>query len=366
MRALLFLGVVGSLLLTGPGLARASCNSVGTVVTYYSEPDKSIFSSDPRCSIVRQTAYPWATVCRVQLKGTLYRSSLVQPAGGGPAIVYNHGSEHSFDAETKACQVADYFLPLGYNVFVPFRRGQGEIPDACLGPEPPDGSCDKQDSARTSTLSCPLGPNESTGMYISQAVDAYTPTPSCSRGCYFTQLLDAQTADVIEAVKWMKARSDTADDKIVIMGNSYGGMMTVLTNSKSGSGPGGGIGQKAAVAFSPGAISWSSDDGSPNTTLQPFLRAAAAAAKTTTYYLQGQFDYDTRAGIEQALYQSGDPVGNMHSAPFALQIFQVDTPPDDLCNPGQLDWQQVHSGFARDTAKWGPSVIDFLSRNGVK
>jgi dienelactone hydrolase len=360
MRALPLFGSLVVLLATVPARAD-TCHSVGQVVTYYSEPDKSVLTAgnDPRCSIVRPAGVSAQPVCRIALKGTLYLSSVTPPTGGLPAIIYNHGSEHNFDAETKACAIADYFGPKGFHVFVPFRRGQGEIPDACLGPKPTD-SCDKRDHARASTLDCPLGPNESTGKYISQALDEYTATSACSKGCEFTKLLDAQTADVIEAVKWMIARSDTADDKIVIMGNSYGGMMTVLTNSKSG------VGHKAAVAFSPGAISWSQDDGSPNKTLQPFLKAAAAKAKTSTYFLQGQWDYDTRAGIEQALQQSGDPTGNMHSAPFALQIFAVDKPPADPCKPGQLDWQEVHAGFAKDTAKWGPSVSDFLERNGVK
>jgi hypothetical protein len=31
-----------------------------------------------------------------------------------------------------------------------------------------------------------------------------------------------------------------------------------------------------------------------------------------------------------------------------------------------IDYQKAHAGFAHDADLWGPAVLDFLQRNGVK
>jgi pimeloyl-ACP methyl ester carboxylesterase len=355
MQKLIVVASLLSALAAVPSRANA-CTSVGQVVTYYSEPDKPFTSTDPRCSLWRLPS--GTVVCRVRLRGVLYMPQNLQVDARLPAIIYNHGSEHSFDADDKACGIADYFVARNFAFFVPFRRGQGEIATGCF--DDPAEECVKADPVRASTLSegCELGKKESSGMYVSQALKE-----DPSRG--LIEVLDEQTADVIEAVKYMRARPDIAYNEIVLMGSSYGGIMTVLTNAKGGADLGSGIGVRAAVAFSPGGISWSSDDGDANTDVQEGLMAAAALAKTSTYFLQGQWDFDTRASIELAYVQAGSGA-NMHSPPFALQIFETKYPDDDPCNPGQKKWHDVHVGFARATTKWGPSVIDFLARNGVQ
>jgi dienelactone hydrolase len=346
-----------------PATARADCSVRGTMVTYYSEPDQSIFSGDKRCTMVR--ALDGTYVCRVRMRGVFYRASTLTKSDL-PAIIWNHGSEHTFQAIDKSCSVAEFFVPLGYHVFVPFRRGHGEIPEACLEPEPAD-PCEDRPAARKPATQCPLGNDESTGTYITQAYEAYKAScgSGCNNGAYKNQLFDEQVEDVVEAFNWLKARSDVADNEISIAGSSYGGIMTTLTNARSAGLTRSGIGVQSALVFSPGAISWASDDGTQNVSLQDHLKQAAAAAKAPAYFLQGRYDHDTRAATELAYAYAYGGTDDLHMRPFNLGIFDYPLPPTDACT-GDPDWQSVHTGFVRATSLWGPSIIDFLDRTSGK
>ena len=57
------------------------------------------------------------------LEGFLYK-----PSGNGPfpAIVWNHGNEQDPDSSPEFDAVANIFVPAGYIVFAPVRRGQGQ------------------------------------------------------------------------------------------------------------------------------------------------------------------------------------------------------------------------------------------------
>src|SRR5262245_4999608 len=59
---------------------------------------------------------------RLTLVGFLFR-----PAGSGPfpAVIWNHGSEQSPSVGPQFDSVAGIFVPRGYVVFAPVRRGHG-------------------------------------------------------------------------------------------------------------------------------------------------------------------------------------------------------------------------------------------------
>src|SRR3954469_112989 len=66
---------------------------------------------------------------KVTLKndGLVLEGFLYKPDGDGPfpALIWNHGSEQRPDAGAQFDSVAAIFVPAGYVVFAPVRRGQG-------------------------------------------------------------------------------------------------------------------------------------------------------------------------------------------------------------------------------------------------
>ncbi len=297
--------------------------------------------------------------CQIRLRGALYvplASAYDVPPGHAPAqfpaIVLNHGSEHTFPPRSLWCEIANYFVPKDYIVFAPFRRGHG------------DGLNDA---------------NKSTGVYVEDMLTdwlsnnpQYVHDTICTTvSCYKAQLLRQQAdQEIASAMDYMKNRTDVKTDpdnpqqfRIALMGISYGGAVTVFANRLE-------IGQKAAVPFSPGAQQWAPDNCSYNpncgTAFQRTLISAAGNAKKPAFYIQAKWDYDTRATIDlayaHAYLSSIDPT---HSHPYNAAIYEYRNPcPDRPCTPD--DYQSIHTGFFIDTAVWGKEVHDFLKRNDVK
>ena len=335
------------------GVDRAPENYSKSIVTYY-QTTQATTPFDSRCSYV---SFPGTGVlCRISLRGVLYRPLTASPDASGryPAIIMNHGSGALFPAISMFCEIANYFAPRGYIVFVPFRRGQG-------------------DQNRIQ--------DRSTGVYVDDLIQdwqsanpIYPHTTQCTDGkCYRVELFKEQAdEDVAAALEYLKGRSDVKYDwhwengvvidryNIGVFGNSYGGAVTVLFNRLQHD-------HLAAVAFSPGSqqfadLSCQPYDVTCQTPMQKALMDAARNAKKPAYYLQAKWDFDTRPTIDLAwahAYGSPDP---SHSRGWAAQIFPYTNP----CIDGVCDYQSIHEGFIRDPAVWGNSVHDFLRRRGVK
>ena len=354
------------------------CSLSPQLVTYYSEPAKLPSACGRRGTIVGGGGF---STCKTELVGTYYKpasSTVLQPA-----IVYNHGSEHSFEWHKKACSFAEYFVARGYHVFVPFRPGQGDIKDECLYEA--QNECDDDPSrARKPATTCPLNYEsgrlaESTGKYILQAREEYKNNDTALSGCKpadcgsdcddpdeiskcnLTRLIDEQTADVMEALKWIKAQPGVDPNKVAVSGNSYGGIVSVLTNGKAWVPFGTQPVQKAVVAFSPGGLSWGN-----NPFLKDRLVEAAGYAARPAYYLQAKWDNDTRPAVELAYAHAMGGSDDKHGKEFNAGIFAFEDPPDDACDPGQPDYHKIHGSFAAHPEYWGGAVSDFLERWGVK
>lgn len=362
---LLSLLLVATLAMSIPALAACDDTKYRSKVITYFESDTLVPGyGDTRCYYY--TGPQGGLRCKIRLRGTLYYPLASaynhpdgEPAPDFPALLVNHGSEKTFEADTKFCEQAEYFVPKGYIVFAPFRRGQGD-PDAGEG-------------------------NMSTGVYVEDLLNDwingtnnYVHNTSCTnRSCYKAQLLKEQAdEEEADAVNYLKQRNDVKTDpgqpndhRIAIMGISYGGAVTVFANRQS-------LGQKAAVAFSPGAQQWDRSvncfPGDPicGTDFQRSLISAAGFADRPAYYLQAKWDYDTRATIDLAYahaYGSADP---LHSRGWMAAIFPYKNP--CVTESGEArpctdsDYQSIHAGFFRDVEVWGPSVTDFLKRNNVK
>ncbi|HKQ79944.1 MAG TPA: hypothetical protein VJ810_39995 [Blastocatellia bacterium] len=110
--------------------ALADCNgkpeNYRTFIVTYHEVDLPYDPSAPTNSRCTKVKIGGQTICRVRWRGTLYYPLTSEPTSKFPAIMVNHGSGAEFEAYNKHCEIANYFVPEGYMVFVPFRRGQGD------------------------------------------------------------------------------------------------------------------------------------------------------------------------------------------------------------------------------------------------
>jgi dienelactone hydrolase len=267
----------------------SGCAVDGVLVSYLQTTSND--TTDTRCGPVSNGT------CTIDLEGFLFIPSGV--SAPAPAIVYNHGSEA---LPGPKCSIAEYFVPRGYVVFVPHRRGQGR----------------------------------STGVYIG----SYTAGSQIS-------YLEDQVADVTAAWTYLQGLTNPQGatwvdpKKMAIMGHSYGGIMTVLVNATS-------LGQAAAIDLCGDSESWGNPD------IESAILAAIDAAQSPVFFAQPQNDVHTdptivfsnRAGTDEQMFQAAiyPPVPNAASAQDAHSRFV---------------------GDPSEVAQWGPAAVDFLHRYGM-
>src|SRR5882724_3935524 len=137
---------------------------------------------------------------------------LFKPDGSGPfpGLIWNHGSEKSPGTMRQFDAVAAIFVPAGYVVFAPMRRGHGD----------------------------------SEGPYIQNQLQS-------ERGGWRNQLqVQLLDDDQLAGLAYLKGLPYVDQSRLAVAGCSYGGIQTLLAAER-------GAGYKAAVAISPGALSWS-------------------------------------------------------------------------------------------------------------
>ena len=340
-------------------MARANCSSsfTTTIVKYY-ESEYEL----PPASQRDETAESICTIrtegsrrfCTVTLWGALHRPNDDRVFAQYPALIFNHGSEETFFAQGKYCDVAKYFVPKGYVVFVPFRRGQGD-------PTYVDGN------------------RKSSGLYIEDVLTDFVNNPSghntncTSKPCYKAQLLKLEAdQEVALALNYLTVTSQLViqepdgEFKIGVGGNSYGGAVTVFFNRID-------HGHKAIMAFAPAAQNWGTVDfkiaaqdwvlTQDRKNLLGTLLTAANTAQKPAFYLQAKWDYDTRATIDLAYAHAYGSNDSTHGNRFVASIFPYKK---FLFENGEVDYQSAHAGFAEDTDVWGSSVRAFLKLYGVK
>jgi carboxymethylenebutenolidase len=142
-----------------------------------------------------------------------------QPEGTGPwpALVWNHGSERDPSAGPQFDTVAAAFVPDGYVVFAPVRRGHGE----------------------------------SEGEYIVNRLKLTARSQGRGAAARLTAELLAteQFRDQLSGLVHVAKLPFVDSDRIVVAGCSFGGIETLLGAIE-------GVGYRAAVSISPGALSW--------------------------------------------------------------------------------------------------------------
>jgi dienelactone hydrolase len=225
---------------------------------------------------------------------------LFRPEGSGPfrALLWNHGSEKDPDGRGQFDAVAAVFVPAGYVVFAPLRRGHGD----------------------------------SEGRYIQQELRGESAERRLRRQ---VELLEGeQLDDQLAALAWLKGLGFVDASRIAVAGCSYGGIQALLGAER-------GAGYKAAVAISPAALSWPR-----NPLLQQRLVRAAQQVQVPVFLLQPPRD----ASLEPAhvlgheLEQPGKP--------HRVRIY-----PDDIPRPLQT---HCFGSVARGIHVWSRDALEFL------
>jgi dienelactone hydrolase len=183
------------------------------------------------------TVVAFASGSRI-LHGYLYR-----PTGDGPfpAVVYNHGSERS---PTSMGGQAAFYVPRGFVLFVPHRRGQGLSSEA--------------------------------GDYIGYW--------TWTHAAVVRELL-AQTDDVMAAVDYVRSLPYVDGAHVTVTGCSYGGIVSLFAAER-------GTGIESVVDFAGGAMSWAK-----SSELQERMKQAARGAKVPVFFVQAENDFDTTPSV---------------------------------------------------------------------
>ena len=201
------------------------------------------------------------------------RGILWKPNGAGPfpAVLFHHGSGRSYEREMAA--LGPLYAAHGYVFFVPFRRGQG--------------------------LSSTQGP------YIGDLLDAERKAHGIDAEgqLIVDQLTGPHFRDAVAARLFLAALPFVDPHRMAVAGNSFGGIMTMITVERD-------QGFRAAVDFAGAAQTWK--DAAP---VRDLMIRAARNARVPVLFVQAENDYD--------LTPSRTLAAEMASAgkPHAIRIF---------------------------------------------
>jgi len=225
---------------------------------------------------------------------------LFKPDGPGPfpALIWNHGSEKSPGTMRQFDAVAAIFVPAGYVVFAPMRRGHGD----------------------------------SEGPYI---MDQLRRAEGHGAPALAVRLMDGeQLNDQLAGLAYVRGLPYVDSRRLVVAGCSFGGIQTLLAAER-------GAGYRAAAAISPGALSWNG-----NTLLRDRLVAAVRKTEIPVFIIQPPKD----ASLEpsRVLGAELERRGTQH----AVKVYPADMPED----------QQGHCfGGARGMHVWAQDVLAFFA-----
>ncbi len=235
------------------------------------------------------------------LHGQVYK-----PGGPGPfrAVLYNHGSSPGMVSNAAFEAIAPTFVAHGWVFFAPYRRGQGLSQDA--------------------------------GAYIIDEINAARVRGGMSAAAQtMVRLLSTeQLNDQMAALSWLRHQSFVRPTQIAVMGNSFGGIETVLGAAHAD--------YCAAVDVSGGAESWG---------LAPDLRTlmgrAVQASKAPLLFLQAENDYSLSPS--RVLYAAARAAGK----PAEIHLYP---------RFGETA-AQGHSFAWRGVEVWRDDVLRFLDQH---
>jgi carboxymethylenebutenolidase len=180
------------------------------------------------------------------LHGFVYK-----PAGTGPfpTVLYNHGASAGMLNNQAFELIGPLLNARGWALFAPYRRGRGTSSDA--------------------------------GPYVMDEIEAARARGGQELGARtMARLLSTeQLQDQLAALAWLKKQPFARPTQIAVMGNSFGGIETVLGAEHAG--------YCAAVDASGAAESW---DGAPD--LQSVMLHAVQHSMVPIFFFQAENDYN--------------------------------------------------------------------------
>jgi carboxymethylenebutenolidase len=274
------------------------------------KPASASESDDPGHGVGTQNGNPSLAAAITKQRVTFKSGQLTlvgflfKPEGPGPfpAIVWNHGSEKGPGVGPQFDAVANVFVPAGYVVFAPIRRGQGY----------------------------------SQGTYIGTEVELTRKTQGTdAANREMVHLMESeQLDDQLAGLSYLKMLPYIDISRLVVAGCSYGGIETLLAAER-------GAGYKAAIALSPAALSWQA-----NPQLQRRLLESIRNINIPVLLLQPTKD----ASLEPSRVLGGEfkRLGKSYSGKVYAAV-------------GPEDEQGHCFGGARGTHVWAQDVLDFVS-----
>jgi carboxymethylenebutenolidase len=227
-----------------------------------------------------------------------------KPSGPGPwpLVVYNHGSRANQErTEYPVAFIAKIMVPAGYALLVPERRGYGKADGPTFAEE----------------------------------------IPTTERGPRFVGRLAAEASDVNAAIDDAKANLPVDPKRIVMMGYSFGGIVTTIGASDGGD-------LAAIVNQAPGALNWDHS---------PALRAAlvAAATKIRAPMWCGAAENDATTDNARAICGAAKAAGAQTELKIYPPFIRANNP--NTRAPG-------HAMFAPiGVDVWKQDVLDFLTKH---
>lgn len=307
-------------------LTDVTCNSGRVAVA------KPYFSADNAWGDTRAN-----TEGRIRLWGWVYVPKGTPPKGGFPILIFNHGSE---ETPGERCTLADFFVSRKYILFVPVRRGH----------EGSTGLYFDEYSRMQADAFCALCPEAEWRAFKRMFVMEY---------------LRAQGDEVTDAINYVRNNFPTANpNRVGVIGHSFGAMVSLMWNKREGEHT------KAIVSFSAGAQSWGETDPFELDHLQWALRDAVRHARRPIYFLQPVNDVTTAPTAELAR-EAGLRQMRWQAAVFAAVPDQnlEPCPREDADGEMKTCADIAHAQFVINAAqikKWGPTVVEFLKRFGVR
>ena len=238
--------------------------------------------------------------------GKVLHGRLYKPVGAGPfrAVLYNHGSAPGLLNDQAFDLIGPLFVARGWVFFAPYRRGQGLSSDA--------------------------------GLYIQDQIQVAQASggEALAAETMVRLLSTEQLQDQMAALAWLKQQPFVGPKLIAALGNSFGGIETVLGTEQ--------VSYCAAVDAAGGAESW---DKAPS--LQSRMLHAVEHAKSPIFFFQAENDYSLAPS--RALYAA---MQVLHKS-AEIRIY-----PSYGSSP-----QQGHSFAYRGASIWFGDVLGFLEAN---
>jgi carboxymethylenebutenolidase len=233
----------------------------------------------------------------LNIQAYLYRPKLDRPA---PLIIYNHGFRPDARSLRPFPFLGRLFNDAGFGALVVERRGWGKS----------DG-------------------------------ETYQSSVGNSVGEALVDRLRAESDDVLAAQEFAKRLDGVDADRIGVVGWSLGGIITMLTISRTAA-------FKAAVSQAGGALLWNRSPA-----IQAALVAAGRDAKAPAMLMVAENDRTTEAAraVAAAMAAAGRP--------HELKIYPPYDPPkpDPTTAPGHLLFGMAGVGI------WGVDAVNFLRRH---